>query len=81
MFFSGDYQSSVNEDGTGTGVNTLTFSASRGDLGATLTCEVHNIAMDEPSRSSVTLDVNGKIALNMNIIWRPPSLSELTPMQ
>lgn len=56
----GKYTTTMDKDGTGTGRNTLQLPLTRADLGATLTCEVKNDAMEQPVTSSVTVFVNGE---------------------
>lgn len=58
QLLEGKYTTTMDQDGIGTGKNTLRLPLTRADLGATLTCEVMNDAMDHPVTSSVTVFVN-----------------------
>uniref|UniRef100_A0A2P2I4X8 Neural cell adhesion molecule 1-like n=1 Tax=Hirondellea gigas TaxID=1518452 RepID=A0A2P2I4X8_9CRUS len=56
---AGNYNSVVNDNGTGTGTSILRLVASRGDLASRgLFCIVENEAMNEPARLRLKLNVN-----------------------
>ncbi|XP_023246410.1 hemicentin-1 [Copidosoma floridanum] len=50
--------SELEEDGIGTGSGTLNLAVARSELGATFTCEVSSIALDEPLKIDIKLDVH-----------------------
>lgn len=54
------YSSHEDDGGLGTGTSKLSFTLSRGDLGAKFECRVDSDALDEPIVSWMTADVNVK---------------------
>ncbi|CAG0902763.1 unnamed protein product [Cyprideis torosa] len=55
----GDYRSSGDSNGVGTGVNTIYFVISRADLGLRLECQAENEALKEPLVFALSMDVYG----------------------
>ena len=52
------YELEENEIGTGSG--TLNLVVARSELGATFTCKVSSLALAEPLKIDIKLDVHGK---------------------
>lgn len=52
-----------NEMGTGSG--TLNLIVARSELGATFTCKVNSLALDEPLKIDIKLDVHGKFFFSL----------------